>query len=613
MGGMGQRINTNAYRSYVEVFSGNQKDFHGPEASEDRNQVIIRWEGDQTIIRQFESECDCTGFFKNRFFWDDCFKSMEVCSKDTVAQSRPTWVEVYGVPLHYWNTPFFHQLGRVLGTPLLIEEDTIKKGRLDRGRLLDLLPFDSTCLEKIKVKEQLRSFKLLVVKDSSSVDHEWIRRHLELRDEKQFPHSNAFLESESYVRPLEKIGARVPEFQNIPTKSNSNFRTGFGSQKDCQQKEAKRDVNTYLNRLNLVEAEEGYDVMIVVENGMKILQEKFKIRHHVPHICNMNLNLEKPRVIVSSEENFRASNSDYLVRTRCPFGECSKAGQGVFEIVFEPSMKRTNSQAHLRMVPFIEAYNKLHQELEEVGDATEKPVAEEFNEEKIGHPSKLNTRKGTRMVGSVRTHAMKIRNKKDVREGSWDLKTEFTKAIERQYYNKKGLLGNNMDFLSMKEEITKVLETGVAVGFEFEGRKEDFGQDAHEFLNFWLNELVDILEKESQAAKSDPETSSPTGKTANGPKNGQLNGVRKEPLVTWNTKKETPSFPATTNPTSRSGSNWHPQQHTTNWRPTFPTNTGWRQPSSPNNRSPSNNSSAHNSGNSQSPHPYLSSCQVCGV
>ncbi|TXG60302.1 hypothetical protein EZV62_014875 [Acer yangbiense] len=57
--------------------------------------------------------------------------------------------------------------------------------------------------------------------------------------------------------------------------------------------------------------------------------------------------------------------------------------------------------------------------------------------------------------------------------------------------------------------------------------------DAHEFLNFLLNELVDILEKEAQAAKSDPETSTPTGKTANGPKNGQLNGVRKEPLVTW--------------------------------------------------------------------------------
>ncbi|KAK8606979.1 hypothetical protein V6N13_052730 [Hibiscus sabdariffa] len=58
-------------------------------------------------------------------------------------------------------------------------------------------------------------------------------------------------------------------------------------------------------------------------------------------------------------------------------------------------------------------------------------------------------------------------------------------------------------------------------------------QDAHEFLNFLLNELVDILEKEVQAAKSESETSSPSEKTANGPKNPQANGVKKEPLVTW--------------------------------------------------------------------------------
>lgn len=48
-----------------------------------------------------------------------------------------------------------------------------------------------------------------------------------------------------------------------------------------------------------------------------------------------------------------------------------------------------------------------------------------------------------------------------------------------------------------------------------------------------LNELVDILEKEAQAAKNYAETSSPSEKTANGPKNPQANGVKKEPLVTW--------------------------------------------------------------------------------
>ncbi|KAG5245160.1 UBIQUITIN-SPECIFIC PROTEASE family protein [Salix suchowensis] len=57
-------------------------------------------------------------------------------------------------------------------------------------------------------------------------------------------------------------------------------------------------------------------------------------------------------------------------------------------------------------------------------------------------------------------------------------------------------------------------------------------QDAHEFLNFLLNELVDILEKEAQAVKSDPETSPPE-KIANGPKHALANGVSKEPLVTW--------------------------------------------------------------------------------
>ncbi|KAE8696012.1 Ubiquitin carboxyl-terminal hydrolase 3 [Hibiscus syriacus] len=47
------------------------------------------------------------------------------------------------------------------------------------------------------------------------------------------------------------------------------------------------------------------------------------------------------------------------------------------------------------------------------------------------------------------------------------------------------------------------------------------------------DELVDILEKEAQAAENEAETSSPYEKIANGTKNPQANGVKKEPLVTW--------------------------------------------------------------------------------
>ncbi|KAL7104384.1 hypothetical protein ACP275_08G241100 [Erythranthe tilingii] len=55
-------------------------------------------------------------------------------------------------------------------------------------------------------------------------------------------------------------------------------------------------------------------------------------------------------------------------------------------------------------------------------------------------------------------------------------------------------------------------------------------QDAHEFLNYLLNELVEILEKEAQATKTEPEGSE---KIANGPTNISSNGPPEEPLITW--------------------------------------------------------------------------------
>nr|AWW15231.1 ubiquitin carboxyl-terminal hydrolase 3 [Leavenworthia alabamica] len=60
-------------------------------------------------------------------------------------------------------------------------------------------------------------------------------------------------------------------------------------------------------------------------------------------------------------------------------------------------------------------------------------------------------------------------------------------------------------------------------------------QDAHEFLNYLLNEVVDILEKEAKATKTEHETSSSSSpeKIPNGPKVPLANGVHKEPIVTW--------------------------------------------------------------------------------
>ncbi|CAD6209939.1 unnamed protein product [Miscanthus lutarioriparius] len=59
-----------------------------------------------------------------------------------------------------------------------------------------------------------------------------------------------------------------------------------------------------------------------------------------------------------------------------------------------------------------------------------------------------------------------------------------------------------------------------------------FSQDAHEFLNFLLNELVDILEKEHNAARESLQNIS-FPKNSNGPIDGQPNGSHKELAATW--------------------------------------------------------------------------------
>ncbi|KAG6548356.1 hypothetical protein Mapa_010135 [Marchantia paleacea] len=58
-------------------------------------------------------------------------------------------------------------------------------------------------------------------------------------------------------------------------------------------------------------------------------------------------------------------------------------------------------------------------------------------------------------------------------------------------------------------------------------------QDAHEFLNFLLNELVDILEKEAKASSKPTSGQVHPDKLANGTANGIANGNHHHSVVTW--------------------------------------------------------------------------------
>ncbi|KAK1562338.1 hypothetical protein Q3G72_010430 [Acer saccharum] len=83
-------------------------------------------------------------------------------------------------------------------------------------------------------------------------------------------------------------------------------------------------------------------------------------------------------------------------------------------------------------------------------------------------------RRGSKNGGLVIKHAMKSRNKKIGDEGNWNLMVEVVKVIECQFCKKNGPLDGNLDSLSLDEEITKVIETRAALGFDFEGREEEY-------------------------------------------------------------------------------------------------------------------------------------------
>ncbi|KAK3169114.1 hypothetical protein Dsin_000095 [Dipteronia sinensis] len=62
------------------------------------------------------------------------------------------WIACVGVPIRFWNEAFFNKAGQKLGEMVMIEEETILKKRLDRGKILVLLPINHSCPDLIKVK-----------------------------------------------------------------------------------------------------------------------------------------------------------------------------------------------------------------------------------------------------------------------------------------------------------------------------------------------------------------------------------------------------------------------------------------------------------------------------
>ncbi|KAK2652578.1 hypothetical protein Ddye_012434 [Dipteronia dyeriana] len=61
-----------------------------------------------------------------------------------------SWVEFRGIPLNVWCEEFFLKLGWAVGEPLMIEEETLNREILSRGRVLILIPYGMNCPGYVK-------------------------------------------------------------------------------------------------------------------------------------------------------------------------------------------------------------------------------------------------------------------------------------------------------------------------------------------------------------------------------------------------------------------------------------------------------------------------------
>ncbi|KAK1577399.1 hypothetical protein Q3G72_021458 [Acer saccharum] len=158
--------------------------------------------GEKSILWCFKSVKERDDFMRNRSLCDDVFSSMSRWSNAIVPKSRLVWINCIGVPLSAWSLPFFMQLRKNIGNPLLVEDDTLSRKRLDRGKFLVLIPVDKSGPWKIRVVTgEASSFMVRLKEDSSPVDFRWLAGVLDLRQSYSVKDLN-LLQEKGRVDPL---------------------------------------------------------------------------------------------------------------------------------------------------------------------------------------------------------------------------------------------------------------------------------------------------------------------------------------------------------------------------------------------------------------------------
>ncbi|KAK4849202.1 hypothetical protein QYF36_022092 [Acer negundo] len=118
-------------------------------------------------------------------------------SSSAISKSRIAWIEGFGIPLYCWGQGFFTKIGNLIGIYLTVEDVTFTKNRLDRGRMLVMIPHDQVAPSMIKMVVGGGSTVVKSKEDSTPVDFDWVERFLDLNFKSQISEQSSLLNKES--------------------------------------------------------------------------------------------------------------------------------------------------------------------------------------------------------------------------------------------------------------------------------------------------------------------------------------------------------------------------------------------------------------------------------
>ncbi|KAK1556793.1 hypothetical protein Q3G72_012171 [Acer saccharum] len=137
--------------------------------------------GEKCVLWFFDMVVERDGFIRNKFFWEDCFVSMQSWTDSFLPKFRLAWVNCTGVLLSCWCPALFMKLGWMIDEPLMVDEEISRNKRLDRGRLLIIVNQDQTISAKVLVKTDQGSFNVHIKEEGDKVDWAGIDNFLELQ------------------------------------------------------------------------------------------------------------------------------------------------------------------------------------------------------------------------------------------------------------------------------------------------------------------------------------------------------------------------------------------------------------------------------------------------